>query len=47
VTDFVEDPFTGEPLAVVWIATTKQEKVLSLAGILPERKQPTIKRKTK
>lgn len=47
VTDFVDDPFTGEPLAVVWIAATKQEKVLALAGILPERKQPTIKQSTK
>jgi hypothetical protein len=38
VTDIVEDPFTGEPLAVVFIQVTQQEKVLALDNLQPDRK---------
>lgn len=38
VTDLVEDPFTREPLAVVFIQATQQEKVLALENLQPDRK---------
>ena len=38
VTDIVEDPFTEESLAVVFIQVPQQEKVLALENIQPDRK---------
>ena len=36
VQDIVQDPFTSEPLVIVFIPTTKQEKVLSLENLQPD-----------
>ena len=45
ITDLVNDPFTGEPLAIVFIPVTKQEKVLAIASISPDRKPKSTNQK--
>lgn len=42
VTDIIQDAFTGEPLVLVFIPTTKQEKVLAIGNLQPDRKPKTI-----
>lgn len=39
IQDIIRDPFTNEPLVIVFIPVTQQEKVLSLENLQPDRKQ--------